>query len=64
MDHLLYRPEEAATVLATGRSKVFELMADGRLQSVKIGRARRITRAALEEYVRQLASAGDAGDAA
>jgi len=52
---LLYRPEEAAAALSLGRSKVFELMADGRLKSVQIGRARRITSAALQEYVTNLA---------
>lgn len=51
---LLYRPEDAARVLGIGRSKVFEEMAAGRLKSVRIGRARRVSRSALEEYVAQL----------
>jgi excisionase family DNA binding protein len=50
-EQLLYRVEDAAKVLSLGRSKTFEEMAAGRLKSVQIGRARRITRAALEEYV-------------
>ena len=54
---LLYRPEEAATVLGIGRSKVFEFMASGELESVKIGRSRRITRRALEDYVARLTAA-------
>jgi len=53
---LLYRPEEAAAALSLGRSKVFELMADGRLKSVQIGRARRITSTALHDYVTKLAA--------
>jgi len=51
---LLYRPEEAASVLGIGRSKVFEFMASGQLESVQIGRSRRITRQALECFVARL----------
>lgn len=53
---LLYKPEAAAAVLGIGRNKVFELIATGDLKSVKIGRARRISRDALEEFVTQLGS--------
>jgi excisionase family DNA binding protein len=53
-EQLLYKPEDAAAILAVGRSKVFEEMASGRLESVAIGRSRRIPRAALEAYVTQL----------
>ncbi len=51
---LLYRPEGAAEVLDVGRSKVFELMADGQIESVRIGRSRRIPRQALLDYVERL----------
>ena len=61
MEHLLYRPEEAALVLGIGRSKVFELLQEGRLQSVQIGRSRRISRRALEAYVDQLAASAPVG---
>ncbi len=53
-DQLLYRPEDAGSVLGIGRSKVFELLASGQLASVQIGRARRIPRTALEAYVERL----------
>ena len=54
-DHrMLYRPEGAAEVLDVGRSRVFELMADGQLESVRIGRSRRIPRQALLDYVERL----------
>lgn len=53
---LLFKPEQAAVVLGIGRSKVFELMARGDLASVQIGRARRIPRESLEDYVRRLRS--------
>lgn len=56
-DQLLYRPEDAGSVLGIGRSKIFELMATGQLASVQIGRARRIPRTALEAYVEHLQTA-------
>lgn len=51
---LLLTPEEAAERLSLSRTTVYELVRKGRLQSVKIGRARRIPRAALQEYVETL----------
>jgi len=51
---LLYRPEEAAELLGVGRTMVFELIRTGRLRSVKIGGARRITPAALADLVTTL----------
>lgn len=49
-EQLLYRVEDAAKVLSLGRSKTFELIANGELRSVQIGRSRRVPRSALEEY--------------
>jgi excisionase family DNA binding protein len=54
---LLYAPADAARLLGVGRSTVYELLADGKLPSVKIGRARRITRAAIDDFVRALPTA-------
>jgi excisionase family DNA binding protein len=54
---LLYRPEEAAGVLGIGRSKLFELIGAGRLETVKIGRSTRIPAEALERFVRELRDA-------
>lgn len=51
---LLLRPEEAARVLGLGRTKVYELMSSGALRSVKVGNSRRISTAALGEFVDQL----------
>jgi excisionase family DNA binding protein len=56
MDQLLLRPEEVAECLNIGRSKVYELMRAGTLESVRIGTCRRVTRAALERYVDSLRS--------
>jgi excisionase family DNA binding protein len=50
---LLLTAEEAALAL---RSKVYELMRAGELRSVKIGGSRRISAAALTEYVAALES--------
>jgi excisionase family DNA binding protein len=51
---LLLRPEQAARVLNVSRSKVFELIRCGELRSVKSGGCRRISAAALREYVTRL----------
>jgi excisionase family DNA binding protein len=48
---LLLRPEEAARLLAIGRSKLFELLASGELASVRIGRLRRVPLRAVEEFI-------------
>jgi excisionase family DNA binding protein len=48
---LLVTVEEAARILAIGRSLMYQLVSSEEVDSVKIGRARRIAVAALEEYV-------------
>lgn len=59
-ERLLYRPEEAAKLLAIGRARLYDLIMSGELESVKIGSSRRITRAALEQYVATLSGGGHA----
>ena len=54
MECMLLKPEEAAGWLNVGRSKVYELMRAGVLESVQIGACRRIPRSALVEYVEKL----------
>jgi excisionase family DNA binding protein len=54
VDKLLLKPEEAADVLGIGRSKFYELLAEGAVESVRIGACRRVPRAALEEFVEKL----------
>ncbi|MET8854643.1 excisionase family DNA-binding protein [Streptomyces sp. NPDC004579] len=56
VDRLLYKPEEAAEALAIGRSTVYELMAEGALKYIKLGRTRRIRRTDIEAYVDSLAT--------
>jgi excisionase family DNA binding protein len=51
---LLVTPEEAAGLLSIGRTTVYELISRGELQSVHIGRSRRVPVGSLVAYVRQL----------
>ncbi len=51
---LLYKPEAAADALGIGRSKLFELIAAGDIETVQIGRSRRIPAEALAQYVDRL----------
>jgi excisionase family DNA binding protein len=54
MDKLLLTPEEAAEVLGIGRTKVYALIADGDLLSVRIGNSRRVPRDAVDEFIARL----------
>lgn len=54
MDKLLLSPNEAADVLSIGRSKLYELLANGQLDSVRIGSCRRIPLATVTDYVERL----------
>jgi excisionase family DNA binding protein len=51
VDKLLLTPEEAANALGIGRSKVYQLMRDGKVRSLRIGTCRRIPATALSELV-------------
>lgn len=48
---LLLTARDAAAMLAVGRTTLYELIADGHLGTVHIGRAMRIPRAELEDFV-------------
>jgi excisionase family DNA binding protein len=61
---LLYRPEEAAEALGLSRARLYQLMADGEVGSVKIGTSRRIPAVDLEEYVSRLRAQHGTGVAA
>jgi excisionase family DNA binding protein len=50
---------EVADELALSRSTIYELVASGRLETVRIGRARRVPRAALDAFVEGLRSVDD-----
>lgn len=54
MEKILLTPEEAARALNISRSKVFELLQEQALKSVKIGKSRRIPTDAVRQYVAAL----------
>ena len=54
MDKLLLTPTEAAQVLSISRSKLYELIGQGRLETVRIDASRRVPRQALVEFVSHL----------
>src|SRR5690242_9638685 len=51
---VLITVEEAAARLSIGRTQAYALVMHGELQSVKIGRTRRVLVASLSEYIRRL----------
>ena len=56
MDKVLLTPVEAATVLGIGRSKMYQLLKSGDLDSVRIGSCRRIPLRAVHTFVAALAA--------
>jgi len=60
---LLLTPAEAADSLRLNRSTIYELMGQGRLPSIRIGRARRIPVQAIRDFLVGL-GAEISGDAA
>lgn len=57
---LAWSPAEAAQRLGISRDTVYELCASGHLRSFKAGRLRRITEAALQDYLAEGERGGDA----
>jgi excisionase family DNA binding protein len=51
MDRLLLKPTEAGEILGLGRSKVYEMLANGELPVVRVGRSVRVPVEALREWV-------------
>ena len=52
MEALMYRADEVAAALRIGRSKAYAMMASGELPTVRLGRAVRVPRAALDAWIR------------
>jgi excisionase family DNA binding protein len=50
---LLLRIPEVMAMLGLGRTKIYQLIATGELPVVRVGRAVRISRAALDEWVEE-----------
>ena len=51
---LLLPVNDAATSLGVGRTKIYELIADGQIELVKIGRKSLVPKASLEQFVSKL----------
>jgi excisionase family DNA binding protein len=64
MDQLLIKPEEAAKAISVSRSTFYEMLARREIESVSIGRSRRIPVAALRRWVEAQASRQNANAAA
>lgn len=54
MPRMLLSVTEAGHLLGVSRAKVYELMAAGRLESVKLDRSRKVPLDALERFVQGL----------
>lgn len=54
MDGMLVRVTRAAELLDVSRSRIYELIGSGELESVKIGGSRRVPVTAIEEFVERL----------
>jgi len=46
-----FRPEEAATYLGIGRTRIYALLTTEEIPSVKVGRTRHVRRADLDGYM-------------
>ena len=53
---LLLKVEDAARLLGVGRTTFFELIGQGRIQTVRVGRRRLVVRAGLERFVEEISS--------
>lgn len=61
---LLVDTVETGRRLGCGRTKVYELIADGDLESVKIGRRRKVPVDSINDYVSRLRAAQNGASAA
>lgn len=53
VEPICVRINEAARILGIGRTKLYELISTGELETVKIGKATRVTTASLRELVKR-----------
>lgn len=54
VDKMLLTPSEAAKVLSISRSKLYELIGQGRLATVQIDTSRRVSAQAVVEFIQHL----------
>ena len=53
IEPICVRINDAARMIGIGRTKLYELISSGELETVKIGKATRVTTASLRELVRR-----------
>lgn len=53
VEPICVRVNDAARMIGIGRTKLYELISSGELETVKFGKATRITTASLNELVRR-----------
>jgi excisionase family DNA binding protein len=58
---LLLRVSEVAALLSIGRSLAYQMITDGTLPSVRLGRCRRVPRADLERWIAAQTAAASHG---
>jgi excisionase family DNA binding protein len=63
MSSLLLTPEEAATELRIGRSRMYDLIRQREVVSVRVGGSRRVVRDSLNDYIRKLVAEQSVGHA-
>ncbi len=56
MDKLTYSVQEVSEALGIGRTLTFDLMREGKLPSIKIGRRRLVARRDLERFIEEMAA--------
>ena len=52
-DQICVRVNDAARMIGVGRTKLYELIAAGEVETIKLGKATRITTASLHDLVRR-----------
>ena len=57
-DPICVRVNDAARMIGVGRTKLYELIAAGEVETVKLGKSTRITTASLHDLVRRQRGAG------
>jgi excisionase family DNA binding protein len=63
-ERVLLTVEEAAERLGIGRTLTYKLISSGEIESIRIGRLRRVPTAAIHDYARRLSGDGPSGHAA
>ena len=57
-DPICVRVNDAARMIGVGRTKLYELIAAGEVETVKLGKSTRITTASLHDLIRRRREAG------